>query len=295
MAHRFQRNAVFRANRPREGLYPFQKLRRGAFRKSGVFLHGEQGQQLFHHGFQPMELGIHAGKQRLLLLLRQIDRFQCIHIQKQRRQGRFQLVGHSPDKELLPLVLLPQGVHVGLHRRGHAVKISGQPAHLVRGSDTDPLAVAAAGNALRRLGQLRKRTKRPGDNEPDSPQAQQPDGQGQQREPPAELPELGIDMVCVLHQVYPARFFPDVQGLAQNQEMLSLNTGPGRCGRPIGNVQVFLRRNGRGSVQAFPIYEQGTPGNTAAAEIIGQKNFQGGPTLRMIPVGGLLKFGSKLR
>ena len=102
-------------------------------------------------------------------------------------------------------------------------------------------------------------------------------------------------MVCVLHQVYPACFFPDVQSLAQNQIMLSLNTDPGGCGCPIGSVQVFLRRNGRGSVQAFPVYEQSTPGNTAAAEAISQKNFQSGPILREIPVGGLSKFGSKLR
>ena len=133
MAYRFQRNAVFRANRPRERLHLLQKLRHRAFRMPGVLLHGKQGQKLFHHGFQPMELGIHAGKQRLLLFLGQIDRFQGVHIQEQGCQGRFQLVGHSPDKELLPLVLLPQGVHVGLHRRGHAVKVSGQPAHLVRG------------------------------------------------------------------------------------------------------------------------------------------------------------------
>ena len=65
--------------------------------------------------------------------LEQIDRFQGVHIQEQGCQGRFQLVGHSPDKELFAAGSAPAGVHVGLHRRGHAVKVSGQPAHLVRG------------------------------------------------------------------------------------------------------------------------------------------------------------------
>ena len=49
-------------------------------------------------------------------------------------------MGHCTNKELLPLVLLLQGIHMGLHRHGHAVKILRQHPHLILGGNLNTLA-----------------------------------------------------------------------------------------------------------------------------------------------------------
>ena len=266
----FQGYPVFCADLPGEQAHLLQKRWDRGFHQFCVFLQGKQHQQLLHHGFQPVELRIHAVQQGRLLFFREVDGLQGVYIQQQGGQGRFQLMAHGPDEQLLPGVLLLQGSHMVFHRPGHAVEVLRQKAQLIPGADGNPLAVAAPCNALRGPGQFRQGPQRPGDDQANGPQTHQANTRCQQGKPPAQLPEPGMDVVCIPAQVNAAPGLPDIHVLSQNQEMPSLHLGPDGLHPCAGQIQIAFRVDGCGSIQARLPHQQGAAGNAAAAEGIDQ-------------------------
>ena len=271
----FQRSSVLFHDRPGQLPHLGQQLRHGHRRYLRILLHGKQRQQLSDHGFQPVELGIHAGKQRLLLFLRKINVSQGIHVQKQRRQGRFQLVGDRADKELLPLVLFPKSVHMGLHRQRHPVEIPRQSAHFVLRNDRDALAVIPVRDAAGGLRKPGQRAKRPGDHPVNRPKPQKANGQRQQRKPSAELPELGIYVGGVRRQIHAAIHPPGIRDPAQNQKMPAIHASFGRLYAAVTDIQIAFRVDLGGRAQALSIDREGTSRHAAGTEAVGQQHFPG--------------------
>ena len=223
----FQRSSVLFHDRPGQLPHLCQQFRHGHRRYLRVLFHGKQRQQLSDHGFQPVELGVHTGEQRFLLFFGKVDISQSVHVQEQRRQGCFQLVGDRADKELLPLVLFPKSVHVGLHRQRHPVEIPRQSAHFVLRNDGDALAVIPVRDASGSFRKPGQRAKRPGNHPVNRPKPQKANGQRQQRKPSAELPELGIYVGGVRRQIYAAIHPPGIRDPAQNQKMPAARAGSG--------------------------------------------------------------------
>ena len=179
-------------------------------------------------------------------------------------------MAHSADKQLLPGVLLLQGGHMIFHRPGHAVEVLRQKAQLVPGANRNPLAVAAPCNALCGPGQFRQGPQRPGDDQANGPQAHQANARRQQGKPAAQLPELGMNVVRNPDQVNVAPGLLNIHGLSQNQEMPSLHLGPDGLHPCAGQIQIAFRVDGRGSIQARLLHQQGAAGHAAAAEGIDQ-------------------------
>ena len=222
-----------------------------------------------------MELGVHTGEQRFLLFFGKVDISQSVHVQEQRRQGCFQLVGDRADKELLPLVLFPKGVHMGLHRQRHLVEIPRQNPHLILRNDGDALAVIPVRDASGSFRKPGKRAKRPGNQSVNRRKPQKADGQRQQREASAELPELGIYVGGIRRQIHAAIHPPDIRDPAQNQEMPAACVGSGRLRAAVTDIQIAFRVDPGGRAQALPVDNEGASRYAAGTEAVGQQHFPG--------------------
>ena len=284
----FQRSSVLFHDGSGQLPHLGQQFRHGHRRYLRVLFHGKQRQQLSDHGFQPVELGVHTGKQRFLLFFGEIDVSQGVHVQEQGRQGCFQLVGDRADKKLLPLVLLPQGVYMGLHRQRHSVEIPRQSTHFVLRNDGDAPAVIPVRNASGGFRKPGKRAKRPGDHPVNRPKPQKANGQRQQRKPSAELPELGVYIGGIRHQIHAAIHFPNIRDLAQNQKMPAIHASSGRLHAAVMDIQIAFRVDPGGRAQALPIDCEGASRHAAGTEAVGQQRFpgKGGKAVRGTAVDG---------
>ena len=271
----FQRSSVLFHDRPGQLPHLCQQFRHGHRRYLRVLFHGKQRQQLSDHGFQPVELGVHTGEQRFLLFFGKVDISQSVHVQEQRRQGCFQLVGDRADKELLPLVLFPKSVHVGLHRQRHPVEIPRQSAHFVLRNDRDALAVIPVRDAAGGFRKPGQRAKRPGDHPVNRPKPQKANGQRQQRKAPAELPELGIYVGGVRRQIHAAIHPPGIRDPAQNQKMPAARAGSCRLRTAVTDIQIAFRVDPGGRAQALSIDNEGASRHAAGTEAVGQQRFPG--------------------